>query len=414
MRFNKAIYWALILATLGSSAFLAYQIPAVNQRFGWRLDFALTYLRGIIQPAGKLPTALPPPEIIITSLPEPATTLLLTTEQTPGFTPTSPPPATAIPGKVSLATPKWEKQDINNCGPATLTMYLRYYGWEGNQDDIASLLKPQREDRNVNVEELAYYVRTRVGWLNVDYRVGGNLNRLKQLIAAGIPVMIEESFYFENPYWPKDDLWAAHYNLLTGYDDPSQTFTTQDSFYGSNQQVQYQDLEKYWQVFNYLYIMIYPPDQQETVKTILGADWDPNINRQNALKLAETQTRTDPSNAFTWFNLGSNLVYFERYSEAALAYDKARQNGLPQRMLRYQFGPFFAYFHTGRIADLMALTRYALQRTPTSEEALLWQGWGYYRQGKTREAIENFRAALEQNPNYSDAQYALDFILSQK
>ena len=29
------------------------------------------------------------------------------------------------------------------------------------------------------------------------------------------------------------------------------------------------------------------------------------------------------------------------------------QCGLPQRMLRYQFGPFFAYFHTGRIDDLL-------------------------------------------------------------
>jgi tetratricopeptide (TPR) repeat protein len=83
-------------------------------------------------------------------------------------------------------------------------------------------------------------------------------------------------------------------------------------------------------------------------------------------------------------------------------------------MLRYQFGPFFAYFHTGRIADLMALAKYALQRTPTSEEALLWQGWGYYRLGKTKDAIDDFQAALEQNPNYGDAQYALDFVLSHK
>jgi tetratricopeptide (TPR) repeat protein len=341
-------------------------------------------------------------------------TAIPTATDTPGPSPTPLPTATPIPGKVSLPAPGWEKQDINNCGPATMTMYLRYYGWDGNQYDIANLLKPHREDRNVNVEELAYYVRTHAGWLSVAYRVGGNLIQLKQFLAAGIPVMIEESFYFENPYWPNDDLWAAHYNLLTGYEDPSQTFTTQDSFYGADQQVKYQDLERYWQVFNYVYILVYPPEKQKTVEAILGGDWDANANRHNALSLADMQTKTDPTNAFTWFNLGSNLVYFERYSEAAQAYDKAREIGLPQRMLRYQFGPFFAYFHTGRIADLMALAKYALQRTPTSEEALLWQGWGYYRLGKTKDAIDDFQAALEQNPNYGDAQYALDFVLSQK
>ena len=103
-------------------------------------------------------------------------------------------------------------------------------------------------------------------------------------------------------------------------------------------------------------------------------------------------------------------MYFERYAEATQAYDRARELGLPQRMLRYQFGPFFAYFHTGRIDDLMTLTEYALQRTPNAEEALLWRGWGLYRQGKTAEAIASFRRALEENPNYLDAQYALDFV----
>ena len=44
--------------------------------------------------------------------------------------------------------------------------------------------------------------------------------------------------------------------------------------------------------------------------------------------------------------------------------------------------------------------------------ALLWRGWGYYRQGMTKEAIADFENALEQNPNYQDAQYALDFVLS--
>ena len=58
----------------------------------------------------------------------------------------------------------------------------------------------------------------------------------------------------------------------------------------------------------------------------------------------------------------------------------------------------------------MALTEYTLQYTPNSEEALLWHGWGLYRLGKEQEAISEWRKALEANPNYSDAVYALNFV----
>ena len=135
-----------------------------------------------------------------------------------------------------------------------------------------------------------------------------------------------------------------------------------------------------------------------------------DTNRQHALDTAQAEAKADPNNAFTWFNIGTNLVYFERYTEAAQAYDKARDIGLPQRMLRYQFGPFFAYFHSGRIDDLVALSEYALQRTPNSEEAHLWHGWAMYRQGKSGQAIDDFQTALKENPNYQDEQYALNFV----
>ena len=79
-------------------------------------------------------------------------------------------------------------------------------------------------------------------------------------------------------------------------------------------------------------------------------------------------------------------------------------------MLRYQFSPFIAYFHSGQIDDLLALTEYALKITPNSEEALLWHGWGMYRQGKNNDALANFRQALIENSNYLDAQYAIDFL----
>jgi tetratricopeptide (TPR) repeat protein len=93
-----------------------------------------------------------------------------------------------------------------------------------------------------------------------------------------------------------------------------------------------------------------------------------------------------------------NQAYFEDYGAAAASFDRARSIGLPMRMLRYQFGPFFAYYHVGRMDDLNELLDYAFQITPESEEALIWRGWSLYRAGDTNGAITLFREAQEANP----------------
>lgn len=405
---SKWIRTALVaLAGLLLPGIVLYQIPAIQSRVEWRVERMMAYVNGIIYPAGPVPTALPTP----TGQADPATQTAPTEIVQPAAaTVTSTPTTAPLPAQVSLQTPAYELQDINNCGPATLTMTLRMYGWQGNQFDISKIIKPKREDRNVNPEEMAYYVRNYAGWLRAEYRVNGNITLIKRLLAAGFPVVIEETFRFEDPYWPNDDLWAAHFLLITGYDDNSGMFTGQDSFYGPDRKVSYATVEENWKPFNFVYLLVYLPEEESQIREILGADWDETTNRQNALKASEAATVSGPNDAYAWFNYGTNLTYFENYAEAANAYDKARNLGLPQRMMRYQFGPFIAYFQSNRNDDLMALTKYALERTPSSEEAMLWRGWGLYRQDDLPGAIAMWRKALGARPGYVDAINALQFV----
>jgi hypothetical protein len=194
---------------------------------------------------------------------------LLTASRTPS------PTRQIIPAQANLDAPPFEGQDWNNCGPVSLSMYLNYFGWEGDQYDIADKVKPLRADRNVNIEELVDYVYQNVWWLKGIYRVGGDIDLLRALIHAGFPVLVEESMKMEEEYWFNDDRWAGHYLLLTGYDDVRQVFTTQDSFIGPNRSVSYAELDANWQAFNRVYMLLYPLEQEDISSRYTGHQLEP-------------------------------------------------------------------------------------------------------------------------------------------
>ncbi|MGD2057238.1 MAG: tetratricopeptide repeat protein, partial [Anaerolineales bacterium] len=146
------------------------------------------------------------------------------------------------------------------------------------------------------------------------------------------------------------------------------------------------------------------------LEDILGEHLDRDANRERGVERAREEIVANPQDAYAWFNLGTNLVYFERYREASEAYDQALSLGLPWRFTRYQFGPYLAYFHSGRTEDVIELANATLNRTAKAEESLLWRGWAKYRLGDVNGAVADFQAALRVNPNYGDAQYALEFL----
>jgi tetratricopeptide (TPR) repeat protein len=388
-------------------AVLAFQVPAIKSRVQWRYEVWSTYLQNVISPVGPMPTPLPStPFATFTPVPPTAT---LVAADTP-----VPPTATLVPlpAQASLTSPAYERQGINNCGPATLSMTLHMYGWEGGQDDIAGFIKPLPQDRNVNPDELAWYVNNQAGWLRAQVRVAGDLQLLKSLLAANYPVIIEEASTLlpEDANGPRDDLWDAHYLLVNGYDDETGMFTAQDPLRGPDKKIAYDTLMKDWKPFNYLYILIYLPQDEAEVQSILGDDWNADQNRQRALEIAQQQTTADAKDAFAWFNLGANLVYFDRYAEAAQAFDQAFTIGLPQRMTRYQFWPFSAYFNADRIDYLLELTEntYKPINGNYSEEALLWHGYGLLRKGDATGAFADWNKALKVHPNYCDAESAIN------
>jgi hypothetical protein len=379
----------------------AYQIPAVQQRLDWRIDIALARVRAALYPGDVLPTPVhgaeerrATPTAVSTATPAHATAI-----------PIAEPVHLIVPGpSASLPSPDWEKQDWNNCGPATLAMALRMFGWQGDQYTIAETLKPNRRDKNVRWDEMVYYVQSNAGGLQATFRVGGDIRLLESIIANGLPVIVEKGTDIP------DFGWAGHYLLLTAYDDSEQTFTAQDSFVAADQIVTYTVLDTYWQDFDRLFILVYPTEDHAKVQALLGPDADEVENRRRALATAQHETQTDARNPYAWWNLGSNLNYFDRYEDAAAAFDQARTLGLPWRMIWYQFDPYRAYYNVGRFQEVIDLADAALRRTPQLEESLIWRGWARFSLGDRLGAVTDFREALAQNPRSTEAHAALESI----
>lgn len=402
---RKTLFFTSAAVVLVAIIVLSASIPAVRSELEWRLDRAAGIVRGWFYPGDTIPVPVFAEESLHStpSLPTPVP------EDTPEAETAVVDPApspTPLPETVFLPEPEWEKQDWNNCGPAVLSMGLRYYGWAGDQYDISDYNKPDRADKNVNITELIYYVKNFAGWLDADYRVGGTPDTLRGFLAAGYPVIIEVS----NNILEGGGGWAAHYLLVTGYDDARQEFHVLNSYLRHENVLTHTELEEQWRPFNYVYMVLYPPEERDTIEELMGADADREQNRLNALARADAWIAKNPEDSYAWFNRGTNLTALERYEEASDAYDRALQLGLPWRFMRYQFGPYLAYFNSGRFEDVLELADLTLQRTPNSEEALLWRGWARYQLGDTNAAAADFRAAHDLNPSYQDAIYALEFM----
>lgn len=335
------------------------------------------------------PTETAPPN----ATPQPSPTVTWTSTLTP-----IPPTPTPLPAQVAITSVVHIYQKFNNCGPASLTEELTYWGWQGTQADAASVLKPNQDDKNVSPAELYAYLLTQS--FDAYIRMGGTQDLLKHFIAAGYPPIVEKGF--DVP----DKGWMGHYGVVTAYDDQRKVFTIQDTYLGPNIKMSYADFDRNWRAFNYLYLVVFPAGAKRDAEVVsmLGemADLDHSYRVALARAQAEAPKLAGQDAAFAWFNVGTSLTYLQDYAGAAAAYDQARKIGLPYRMLWYQFGPYRSYYLIGRYQDIVDLATFAIKSAniPAIEESYYWRGMAELGLGQRDPAIADFREALKQHPGF--------------
>lgn len=323
--------------------------------------------------------------------PEP--TALQPTALHPTLQPTAPPPPEAWNDAM-----RHEYQTWNNCGPATIGMAMSAWDWQGDQRDAAARLKPDPDDKNVGPEELARFARE--SGMRAIVRHGGTIERMRALIASGLPVIIETWFIPE----PGDEM--GHYVVLDGFDAEARTFRAMDSYHGRGITLPWDEFDALWRVFGRVYVVVYTDDQAETVERIIGTDMNDEAMWIAAAATAQQET-LDIDDGFAHFNLGSALLALGDANAAAAAFDTARSRGLPWRMLWYQFTPYEAYAAVGRWDDVFALADATLARVGNLEESLYWRGRVLEARGDVEAARRDWRKALEINPLYEAPANAL-------
>lgn len=148
-----------------------------------------------------------------------------------------PPPSMAL-----LANDYQVYETWNNCGPASLSMALSYFGILRSQAALGQALRPYQntngdnDDKDVTMDELAHYAR---GFgLLAYHRPSGSIALLKRFIAAGMPVIAETVL-------TKDDD-IGHFRVVKGYDDVAAVVVQDDSMQGHNVRFSYADFDAMW------------------------------------------------------------------------------------------------------------------------------------------------------------------------
>lgn len=318
------------------------------------------------------------------------------------------------PGEFALLdNPKHTYQTFNNCGPATLSMMLSWYGKDVSQKELGNLMRPYQvqsgdnDDKTIFTDEFVEWAR-RYGFEAVG-RAGGDINLLKTFTANGIPVVVKTWLH------PNDDI--GHFRIVRGFDERTHlpagkagAIIQDDSYEGPNRRISYYDFLGMWQPFGYDYVIVYTPQQKELVEAIIGEELDDRKMWENLLSRSKKESELDAQNVYPWFNIAVASYHLGIYEDSVSSFEKVEQR-LPRRMLWYQIEPILAYRKLGNNDRVFQIIENILNNGNRAfSELYQIRGEIYLSQGKDDLAKRDFDLAIQYNKNFEIPKEMLEKI----
>lgn len=290
---------------------------------------------------------------------------------------------------------KWVPQTFNNCGPATTSMILQYFGFTVGQNETKAKLRTNADDTNVFTYEIAGYLKEDFG-IESKLLYGGDITMLKKLVANGFYVVVEDWLH------PNEDI--GHVTIIRGFDDEQGVLIADDSYIGVNITYPYEEFTKtQWKAFNYEFLPVYRPGSEALLQAIVGDVWDEKIMREKAARIARNEIAQNENDMHAWFNLGTNLYALGDFAGAKQAFERSQSIGWPRRMLWYQIQPIQTYNELKEYDMALKYADIALLSNDSFAEAHLEKAIAYKGQGNTEKAREEANRAIFFYPEFVKA-----------
>jgi hypothetical protein len=365
-------------------------------------------------PSGAVGSATPTHvnEVRVSPLPQPSahnrptatTAHVVTAARTATSVPT--PVVKALPVSALLQNDYQVYETWNNCGPASLSMALSYFGINESQAILGQALRPyenstgDNDDKDVTLPEMAAEART-FGLL-AYYRPSGTMQLIKKFIALGVPVIAETLMTTD------DDI--GHYRVVKGYDNSSLSLIQDDSMQGHNVRFTYADFNAMWRQYNYQYLVLAPKNKKLQAEAILGKDLNPKTAWQETAAADRAMLIANPSDVDSRFNLSIALYYLGDYQQSINEFEQVRSQ-LPARTLWYQIEPLEAYYALGDYQQVISLADDILNNGDRAFSQLyILLGDIDRKQGNLQAARTEFQNAVFYNTNLKAAHVALDSL----
>lgn len=222
----------------------------------------------------------------------------------------------------STAPMKHIWQSLNNCGPAAVVMALSTMGVEADQETARLALRGPDWSRGMGPTPVGPWVQEKFG-LRMQWRNNGSNELMKALISNGFAPMVTQ--WMQDPWVSR----ISHWRTVAGYDDARRMFFVNDSMLGRGVGLSYDWFDRNWQPFSYRWMVVYKPEDEPLLRTIVGPDWSDRNMRHRFYERAKSEA-LGRGDAQSWLTYGEAAYQNGLFAEAVGAFEKGLALGSAQ------------------------------------------------------------------------------------
>ncbi|MFN8470791.1 MAG: C39 family peptidase [Anaerolineae bacterium] len=291
-------------------------------------------------------------------------------------------------------------QSRNNCGPTSVAMAASVFGVTVDPEDARRVLRPEPESIGMDPIRVPGYVQS-LG-LAARPRVNGDLDTLRRLIAADVPVIVLQ--------WLTLSQSVDHYRLVVGYDTQAHVLLINDSTYGAYLRVPEDEFLALWTPGGRQYIPVYRAQQSDRVAEIVGADWEDTSMYRRAFDAALKDLQQAPNDPWAWLRLGTYAYFLDNPRTAITCWRTAWDLGLPEADVVIPGRLALAELDLSEYTSALAYGQMGLTRSPSAAGLYYVIGRAYAGMGAASQAGDSFRRALQLEPSFSPAKSGLEML----